>query len=894
MINEANLQSWIDEVSGARREVTRSYYDRVYDELSDYYGISQYNLRKRVAIVTYEDEYDADDHTYDNGTYYSYDIHGNVTFLYQHNLKHQVSDYQLSRVQYAYDLISGNVHEVGYNGGTSFTHRYRYDSDNRITEVQTNRDGVIWDREAKYLYYAHGPLARVELGDLQVQGVDYVYTLQGWIKGVNSNTLEIGRDPGGDSDPNGVNKHFAKDVYGYSLGYFAGDYAPINPGKTGTGSFYASLAGSDVEAARHNLYNGNIGSMVTTITNPSTRDILPQGTAYKYDQLNRLLESKAFTNIDVGDNEWQSGSSYIGRYHNLFSYDANGNILTQLRKDAAGATIDELTYRYAKDLSGNVLQNRLYHINDLVNPADYGDDIDDMGLFEDDLSLINSDNNYGYTEIGELKFDKQEEIAEIRWRVDGKVKAVIRDPLSTKKNLKFDYDPMGQRIAKHIYDSQDNWEKSMYYVRGSKGNVMAVYEYTADEIEETESYKLKEQHIYGSSRLGMDTREIELIGYEYPTEMHRELGHKQYELSNHLGNVLTLISDKKTPVEDTGDPGTILEYEAHILVAMDYSPFGVTLDDRNFSSEEYRYGFNGMEKDDEMKGNGNSYDFEMRIYDSRKGLFLIVDQAHFVFPYVSPYNFSHNNPVRNIDVNGFGPEDKVKKQVDLLNRATESLFKFFESQSDKVKEINIKSAEGYNDHPEWSGLIAMSQTQDGVFFKLVNVVIGQMSGEEKGVQMEHDVKDKTIIRSIGIIHSHIVSEEFVERVQNDCNCDFSGNGMPPSPSDIRAFLRPINSFYWNNSTDKDVSLPEEGSFSIIDAGDRYYAILISDKDYSFKESEEMFSELNQVKLQDAGFVEKRKRIMAKYMNEKSGVLLLETMKEKIDFRIVKEENTDSD
>ncbi len=658
VLDDTKLQAWIDEGSGARREVTRTWYDVVrYTDFADVFGFYTGHHRKRISTVTYEDLYDDDEETYDYATHYGYDIHGNVRYLVQDNLKLATAHVSLEEEQryklmlYNYDLISGNVHQVNYTsltGGDGFAHRYKYDSDNRITEVQTSRDWVSWDRDAKYFYYAHGPLARVELGDLQVQGVDYVYTLQGWIKGVNSNTLEIARDPGNDSDPNGVNKHFAKDVYGYSLGYFAGDYAPINPGKTGTNSFYASTAGSDLEAARNNLYNGNIGSMVTTITNPSTRDILPQGTAYKYDQLNRLLESKAFTNLDVGDNEWQSGSSYTGRYHNLFSYDANGNILTQLRKDASGASIDELTYRYAKDLSGNVLQNRLYHVNDVVNPADYGDDIDDMGLFEDDLNLINSDNNYGYTEIGELKFDKQEEIAEIRWRVDGRVKEIIRDPLSTKKNLKFDYDPMGHRIAKHIYDTEDNWEKSVYYVRNAQGQVMAVYEYTSDEIEETESYKLKEQHIYGSSRLGMDTREIELIGYEYPTEMYRELGYKQYELSNHLGNVLAVVTDKKIP-QDEDEDEEVDGYLVHILSSVDYSPFGVALDNRNFSSEEYRYGLQGWEKDDEISGVGNSYTTFFRQHNPRLGITWSRDPKS---QYASPYIMLGNSPVNGLDPDG--------------------------------------------------------------------------------------------------------------------------------------------------------------------------------------------------------------------------------------------------
>ena len=32
-------------------------------------------------------------------------------------------------------------------------------------------------------------------------------------------------------------------------------------------------------------------------------------------------------------------------------------------------------------------------------------------------------------------------------------------------------------------------------------------------------------------------------------------------------------------------------------------------------AKSYTYGFNGMEKDDEVKGNGNSLDFGARVYD---------------------------------------------------------------------------------------------------------------------------------------------------------------------------------------------------------------------------------------------------------------------------------------
>ncbi|MEY3200138.1 MAG: hypothetical protein RJA13_2096, partial [Bacteroidota bacterium] len=45
---------------------------------------------------------------------------------------------------------------------------------------------------------------------------------------------------------------------------------------------------------------------------------------------------------------------------------------------------------------------------------------------------------------------------------------------------------------------------------------------------------------------------------------------------------------------------------ASIRNISDYSPFGVQLAERTIS-DGYRFGFNSMEKDDEIKGTGNSY-----------------------------------------------------------------------------------------------------------------------------------------------------------------------------------------------------------------------------------------------------------------------------------------------
>ena len=91
---------------------------------------------------------------------------------------------------------------VKYQAGTEeqLLHRYEYDEDNRIVKVETSTDGIVWDNDANYNYYVHGPLARAEIGDDQLQGCDYTYTISGFLKSMNQVELrDFGvRDPGMD------------------------------------------------------------------------------------------------------------------------------------------------------------------------------------------------------------------------------------------------------------------------------------------------------------------------------------------------------------------------------------------------------------------------------------------------------------------------------------------------------------------------------------------------------------------------------------------------------------------------------------------------------------------------------------------------------------------------
>ncbi len=71
---------------------------------------------------------------------------------------------------------------------------------------------------------------------------------------------------------------------------------------------------------------------------------------------------------------------------------------------------------------------------------------------------------------------------------------------------------------------------------------------------------------------------------------------------------------------------------------------------RIFSDEGHRYGFQGQEKDDEIKGEGNSYNTTFRSFDPRIGRWMSPDR---LMDYSrSPFNGLGNNPITSIDPSG--------------------------------------------------------------------------------------------------------------------------------------------------------------------------------------------------------------------------------------------------
>ena len=86
----------------------------------------------------------------------------------------------------------------------------------------------------------------------------------------------------------------------------------------------------------------------------------------------------------------------------------------------------------------------------------------------------------------------------------------------------------------------------------------------------------------------------------------------------------------------------------------------------------YRYGFNGKENDNDVKGEGNQQDYGMRIYDPRVGKFLSVDPLTKSYPWYTPYQFAGNMPIANIDLDGLEPLPATTGKEKMGDEATTS------------------------------------------------------------------------------------------------------------------------------------------------------------------------------------------------------------------------------
>jgi len=139
-----------------------------------------------------------------------------------------------------------------------------------------------------------------------------------------------------------------------------------------------------------------------------------------------------------------------------------------------------------------------------------------------------------------------------------------------------------------------------------------------------------------------------------------------------------------------------------------------------------------MEKDDEVKGQGNSLDFGARIYDSRVGRWLSRDALEKMYVPFSPHCFALNNPVYLKDADGNIVVDRNGNPVT----------------------VSITAAENGTNTATYKFQDGTSQVDIDYFMKNGGKVISTLIQVESGLDQV-----KKVISSTDRIHTTVITSE---------------------------------------------------------------------------------------------------------------------------------------
>ncbi|MDD2963547.1 MAG: DNRLRE domain-containing protein [Bacteroidales bacterium] len=549
-------------------------------------------------------------------TYYSYNTDGQVEWI--------VRNYPVlgpKTIKYEYNQLGALASDLYQEGQTieQIKHIYTYNPNGSLRKTETLRpsDEMEPQLQSLYKYSYNGSLKRMEIGhgrfSTHLQGIDYIYNCNGWLKTINSPEMTtplhmVADDPVGGDD---------NDIFGMSLDYYTQDYKKYN--------FYIT---SD-PVSYTNYYDGKIASIRWKIQHELPYTNIKDYAyswfmVYTYDSRNWLNEAlfKKVLFIDQNGNPSYYDIRDFDDYK-LFgiTYDANGNIKTLRRNGSSsgGLAMDDLTYRYdyvdPTQPSAGIHSNRLYHVNDANATQNYPGELTDQGTFS--TTNISTTNNYRYDAVGKLVDDFQS-FRHYFYNAYGHLSSVSDGRYVSNMLGTYQYNENGFRYHKAV------WTGSTYlhtwYVHDVSGNVLAVYE--ASGTSQTGAGltpTLTELPVYGASRIG---------------QIRPAAGTSLYELTDHQGSLRALVK------RGTNQTVAIAAYK-------DYYPYGQLMPDRNYQTTDYRYGYQGQyaETDPET---GFAH-FEAREFDSRLGRWMVPDPAR---QHWSPYLGMGNNPVSRVDPDG--------------------------------------------------------------------------------------------------------------------------------------------------------------------------------------------------------------------------------------------------
>jgi len=220
------------------------------------------------------------------------------------------------------------------------------------------------------------------------------------------------------------------------------------------------------------------------------------------------------------------------------------------------------------------------------------------------------------------------------------------------------------------------------------------------------------------------------------------LGARRYELSDWLGNVRVVVTDRRIPIR--GNNQVVVGYRAEVVDVRDYYSYGLDISERSYGSpiHPYRYSFNGKE---DLREQRWYQDYGARFYHKALARFvsadpLIVSQKKYAW--LSSYQFASNSPVWAVDLDG--PEMFVGHGTFQKERG------FSEGILSQLQRIagNSGVAPGFS----WGGGISFEKTRGEIAKELVDYIFHQRAA------MSFHPESPAVNFGIKMHHHNIVHE----------------------------------------------------------------------------------------------------------------------------------------
>lgn len=419
-------------------------------------------------------------------------------------------------LEYAYDF-NGNVVSVVYQRKTPterLVHYYEYDADKRLKQVSIcDHETTIQSEklpQAQYEYYLHGPLKRVVIG-ANLQGVDYVYTAQGWLKSVNHADRSPLTDPGGDNAGTGIPGR--PDLFGMTMDYYGNDYR--SPGMPSTNSVISNSG-----TARYD------GTMRSIAWKKASTQVNEQSSvqSFSYDDKGQLAAANygllAGTGGVPGPYSFTPDPMQAYQERNL-AYDPNGNILTMQRTGKQGASLMNGHYVY-QTAAGDATGNKLMSVHEGSATG---------------TPLV----TYEYNDLGQMTSQQESGTTTyLKYNAAGLVTGVfLNSDRQSQQLASYTYDEYGKRLIQKVWaptaSGPNGPARVTYYSRDALGREMAVY--VADPQVLGGATYLFEQPVYGASRVGT-RRFLPGVAVGSTNPPNPEV---LYELNDHLGNARVIF-----------------------------------------------------------------------------------------------------------------------------------------------------------------------------------------------------------------------------------------------------------------------------------------------------------------------------------------------------------------